>query len=810
MGAYEYYTDCNHNGVNDQEDIANGTSQDCNNNGLPDECDVATGDLTWSPPTSIATGPTPFSIAAGDLNADGRTDLIVGYFGTYNGSRYVGGGVTVLINQGNRAFASANYPTGDRPESIAIADFNEDGKPDLATADSDSQSLSLLAQQPGGWFYRVANIPVEARPKAIAAGNLDGLNRPEYVVGHANGVTVFAYEDGEGYRAIGQYLSEVWVNSVALADLDRNGTLDIVTASQSATSVHVLFGRGDRTFGEPVQYTQGVDEVQHVTVADIDNDGDLDLVVSDQGLNGILVMRNTGNGSFDVPRPYEFGDSVSPRATAAADFDGDGDLDLAVADIINPSLLVLRNDGDGHFGSAQVVEAQVAQWFAVQADLDGDGDADVAVVGLPSGGRILWNETKPTSRDCNGNHVPDECDIQAGSSQDANGNGVPDECEPAPPCPAERILPPGYVPGTALTSGIEVKPGANVAVYAVEDTLPSGWTVGAINEGGLFDAATRKVKWGPFLDNQARTLTYEATPPAGTQGSQCFGPGVVSMDGGRAEICGNACVEPCFDHPADTNHDRRLVVDEVTAYAAAWKRGNTWPTPPNPIPIGYVTRAGALWKHGETYCCDPNQAPPMLWVNCTPVTPPAQAASETTAGASATRTVAAGAGFFTVTIKTSPAGASAYAIEEAPPAGPGWIVSEITDDGHFDAAAGRVRWGPFHDGQDRTFTYRLTGPDTSSLGVFTGILSTDGTDRPVAGVQTTVPLPADLDRDWDVDLDDAQILGSCLTGPAVPLQSTDCRKADLDKDGDVDQSDFGLLQRCYSGANAPADANCTN
>ncbi|HSA29407.1 MAG TPA: hypothetical protein P5159_22995 [Phycisphaerae bacterium] len=70
-------------------------------------------------------------------------------------------------------------------------------------------------------------------------------------------------------------------------------------------------------------------------------------------------------------------------------------------------------------------------------------------------------------------------------------------------------------------------------------------------------------------------------------------------------------------------------------------------------------------------------------------------------------------------------------------------------------------------------------------------------------------LPADFDRDGDVDADDLKVLAGCVSAPSVPYLG-DCAKADFDQDGDVDQSDFGIFQRCYSGANKPADSNCGN
>jgi hypothetical protein len=65
-------------------------------------------------------------------------------------------------------------------------------------------------------------------------------------------------------------------------------------------------------------------------------------------------------------------------------------------------------------------------------------------------------------------------------------------------------------------------------------------------------------------------------------------------------------------HPADANHDFKLVISEMTAYGAAWKRGQSWAEGPVPIPIGYVTRAGYLWRMGETYHYD-RTVDPTVW-----------------------------------------------------------------------------------------------------------------------------------------------------------------------------------------------------
>ena len=111
-------------------------------------------------------------------------------------------------------------------------------------------------------------------------------------------------------------------------------------------------------------------------------------------------------------------------------------------------------------------------------------------------------------------------------------------------CQGTRTLPANYTPVEPVSVAIVVQPDVATEVYAVEDTPPTGWMVSDISDGGVFDSDTGKVKWGLFLDNLARTLTYAVTPPADETGLKCFGPGVVSCDGVEQAIDGDACINP--------------------------------------------------------------------------------------------------------------------------------------------------------------------------------------------------------------------------------------------------------------------------
>ncbi len=302
------------------------------------------------------------------------------------------------------------------------------------------------------------------------------------------------------------------------------------------------------------------------------------------------------------------------------------------------------------------------------------------------------------------------------------------------PCNATRTLPGGYAPSSAVDVSIVADPPGTANVYAVEDTPPTGWTVSDINESGQWDSVNKKVKWGPYFDTTTRTLTYKATPPGGETGDKTFS-GVLSIDGTNQDICGDTTISPGLTHPADTDTDYMMEINEVTAYGSAWKRGDTWPTPPNPIPIDYVTNAGALWKQGENYHYDAGASPP--WVaGVSLVGRTASIPYLGTAVGSTTSGLYTPGNGITVTLDVSPdLSTLVYAVEDRIPGG--WSVEAIGENGAYDPVNGRVKWGPFFDSTPRILSYTVIPPEGApSIVIFEGTLSMDGQRTPITGTRS--------------------------------------------------------------------------
>jgi hypothetical protein len=292
-----------------------------------------------------------------------------------------------------------------------------------------------------------------------------------------------------------------------------------------------------------------------------------------------------------------------------------------------------------------------------------------------------------------------------------------------------RYLPTSYNAGVAFTVRLTAKPGTNIHAWAVEEHPPKGWVFQPLTWDGVLDAPNDVIKWGPFTDLQVRDLMYTIIPPTNATGFQEFS-GIVSANGNSAAIVGDLRINNVLPHhPADIEpEDYRITVDELTAYAAAWKTHTPWNRGPADIPIDYVTRAGLIWKNREVYRFNPALPAPTCWLP----TPQAQLAAALAVPSRATRLLAPSftpGATMTVTIHVQPAAdVQAYAIEERPPAG--WTI--VDADG-ASISAGNLRYGPFFDPQERTFVYYIVPAQSTSEGDFEGVASFDGASQSIAG-----------------------------------------------------------------------------
>ena len=262
----------------------------------------------------------PSALAAGDLNRDGSADLVV--------AKAHSSVVSVLLNDGHGAFAPhVDYPTAASPVSVALADLDGDHALDVATADADRKAVSVLLNRGDGTLEPKDDYTTAIGPVAVAAGDLDRDGHPDLVTANTSGSVSVLLNRGHGkFAAKADYAAAGAPNSLALADFDGDGFLDAAVASPRAPRarhVTVLLGRGDGTFRLRRYFPVRV-FASRLTSGDLNGDGSPDLVFSDGG--ALAVMLNRGDATFQGPLWFGLADTI-----AAGDFNGDGRLDLAGA-----------------------------------------------------------------------------------------------------------------------------------------------------------------------------------------------------------------------------------------------------------------------------------------------------------------------------------------------------------------------------------------------------------------------------------------------------------------------------------------------
>jgi uncharacterized membrane protein len=347
-------------------------------------------------------GYNPYSVVLADVNGDGKLDLIVA--NESQSKTDAQGSISVMLGKGNGTFrAPVNYSSGGQGAySVSVADVNGDGKLDLVVANG---CLGANCSTGGvgvfGSHVAVGDLNGDGKLDLAVAttGTGCGSGCPKGLVGVllGNGDGTFkkakTYGTG-GYDAIG------WV---AIADVNGDKKADLVVANYcsvecsyppAAGSVGVLLGKGNGTFLPVKTYASGGDGAVSVAVADLNKDGKADILVANCGPEAcgpgspggnVGVLLGKGNGTFKpvVNYPAE----NSPFNVAAADLNGDGNLDIVVSNWGTPNagtndgaVTVLRGKGNGTFQPEQTFPSGGAEAPSVAiADVNNDGRLDVVL-----------------------------------------------------------------------------------------------------------------------------------------------------------------------------------------------------------------------------------------------------------------------------------------------------------------------------------------------------------------------------------------------------------------------------------------------
>ena len=347
-------------------------------------------------------GVDPTAFVEGDFNGDGKLDLAVANSGS--------NAVQILLNAGNYNFVpGASYFSGYHnanssavPVSIVTADFNGDGKLDLAVANYDATNrtgtVEIFLGNGDGTFVAANTYSwPNCSPKALAAADFNGDGKIDLAVANYNSgkVTILTGNGNGNFSGFTSYVSGGNnPDALAMADFNGDGKIDLAVANEDNSTVGILLNNGDGSFpASAVTYLSGGTHPTDLAVADFNGDGKLDIVTANYGTeggnaSGVGLLINKGDGSFPLDNIPYFSYGAHPTSIAVADFNNDGNADVAVANSESSTISLLL--GNGHGFLSQPITYGTANAYGpydvLTGDFNADGRLDVAVTNSNASG----------------------------------------------------------------------------------------------------------------------------------------------------------------------------------------------------------------------------------------------------------------------------------------------------------------------------------------------------------------------------------------------------------------------------------------
>jgi hypothetical protein len=392
-------------------------------------------------------GKGPTAISAADFDLDGDFDLVTA-------NRRPGeGDISMLRNDGTAHFTRTDFAVGPEPYRLVVGDINGDGRMDVVTTHMESLPEVTVSLATAGGFAAPMGLLTGAAPlaypgpiPAIALGDVDNDSDIDIVYGFANSagvpgssaLTLWKNIGGGTFAAATAIETGYEVAtpmSMALTDVTGDGALDLVACGGQALSWWgYLRGLGGGSFAPPETFVAG-EYSRWISAADLDADGDKDVLITNHGLMTLQVHRNDG-GTF--PQFLHL-DAVDSYRCEVADLDLDGDLDIVALAV---SIYTFLNDGNGTFTRTAYFAGPGRFRNFLLRDLDGDGRPEILKVKDPSSApyhfytnRNLGNGTWSPNQQWT---LPNSCGVYHFSACDFDNDGDLDvACNETGGCPSK-------------------------------------------------------------------------------------------------------------------------------------------------------------------------------------------------------------------------------------------------------------------------------------------------------------------------------------------------------------------------------------
>ena len=534
---------------------------------------------------TFAAGSGPIAITAADINGDGKLDLILTNFG--------GNTVSVLLNTTapgatTPSFAARQtFATGTNPFSVAVADVNGDGKPDLivTATNINSNSVSVLLNTTASGattpsFAAQQTFATGSNNQSVTVAEINGDGKPDLIVAnfYDDTVSVLLNTTAPGATTPSFATQQIFTTgpsprSATAADVNNDGKPDLIVANSDGNTVSVLLnttvpGATTPSFAAQQTFATG-DKPVFVTVGDMNGDGKPDLIVANDNGNTVSVQLNStapGAATPSYTAQQTFATGSDPQSVTTADVNGDGKPDLIVANTNSNIVSVLLDTtapgaATPSFAAQQTFATGSAPQSVTVADINGDGKPDLIVANAGDNAvSVLLNTTAPGATTPN---FATEQTFATGSAPqsvtvaDVNGDGKPD-------------LIVVNANGNTVSVLLNITaPGATTPSFATQQTFatgvgPQSVTVANVNGDGKPDLIVANFNDNTISVLLNTTVPGATTPSFATQGTFAAGSGPISIT--AAEINGDGKPDLIV---ANRNDNTVSVLLNTTAPSAA-------------------------------------------------------------------------------------------------------------------------------------------------------------------------------------------------------------------------------------------------